>query len=240
MTVGRTQSLVVFSWLGGLWFVASLAVLLYSYFVTFGRPAPGDRRMSAVVLNVVLFSVFALHHSVFARTGAKAFVRRHIPPAIERSAYVWIASILLTAVCVLWQPIAGELYRIEWPLALVGFAIQITGVTITSRGSSAIDVLDLAGIRRAIDGAHGRVSMAVPLQTTGVYGFVRHPLYFAWLLFVFGTPHMTFTRLEFAALTSLYLALAIPLEERALINTFGDDYRAYQTRVKWRMLPGVY
>ncbi len=161
-------------------------------------------------------------------------------PIIERSVYVWIASLLLIGVCVLWQPVAGALYRFASPFAVLGYMIQIAGITITERGSSSIDVLDLACIRRAVDGVHGRVSPVVPLQTTGVYGFVRHPLYFAWLLFVFGTPYMTFTRLEFAVLSSLYLALAIPLEERALINTFGESYLTYQRQVKWRMLPGVY
>jgi protein-S-isoprenylcysteine O-methyltransferase Ste14 len=240
MTAGRARSLIVFAWAGGAMFVASLAVLLYSYFVTFGRPAPPHRRWPAVAANLVLFAVFALHHSIFARTGAKAFISRAFSPALERSVYVWIASSLLIGVSVLWQPVAGDLYRVASPFAVVGYAIQIIGVTITARGSSAIDVLDLAGIRHAIDGVHGRVSRHVPLQTSGVYGFVRHPLYFAWLLFVFATPHMTFTRLEFAVVTSLYLALAIPLEERALINTFGESYRAYQRKVKWRMLPGVY
>jgi len=240
MTAERPRPLIVFAWLGGLLFVVSLAVLLYSYVVTFGRPAPSMGRWPAAIANFALFSVFAFHHSVFARSGMKTAIARIISPVIERSVYVWIASILLISVCVSWQPIDGNLYRVEWPLAIVGYTIQIVGVAIVARGSSAIDVLDLAGIRRAIDGAHGRVSPAVPLQTTGVYGFVRHPLYFAWLLFVFGTPHMTFTRLEFAVLSSAYLALAIPLEERALINTFGEEYRAYRRRVRWRMLPGIY
>ena len=240
MTAERTRPLIVFAWLGGLSFVVSLAVLLYSYVVTFGRPAPSIERWPAAIANVALFSVFAFHHSVFARSGMKTAIARIISPVIERSVYVWIASILLISVCVSWQAIDGNLYRLEWPLAIVGYTIQIVGVSIVARGSSAIDVLDLAGIRRAIDGAHGRVSATVPLQTTGVYGFVRHPLYFAWLLFVFGTPHMTFTRLEFAVLSSAYLALAIPLEERALVNTFGDEYRAYRRKVRWRMLPGLY
>jgi protein-S-isoprenylcysteine O-methyltransferase Ste14 len=240
VTLHRARLLVTFAWLGGALFVASLAVLLYSYVISFGRPGFEGRRSLAVACNVLLFSTFALHHSAFARTGAKSFVARHVPPALERSVYVWIASLLLIAVCVFWQPVAGELYRIDWPLALIGYAIQIFGITITARGSSAIDALDLAGIRQTADGVHGRVSRRVPLQTTGVYGFVRHPLYFAWLLFVFATPHMTFTRLEFAVLSSAYLALAIPLEERALINAFGESYLTYQRKVRWRMLPGVY
>lgn len=240
MTEVPTRPIIIFAWLGGLLFVVSLAVLLYSYVVTFGHPTSSTERWPAIVVNFALFSLFAAHHSVFARSGVKAIIARLISPAIERSVYVWIASILLICVCLLWQPVNGDLYRVEWPLSLLGYTIQIIGVSITARGSSAIDVLDLAGIRRAVDAAHSRVSPSLPLQTKGVYGFVRHPLYFAWLLFVFGTPHMTFTRLEFAVISSAYLALAIPFEERALIHTFGDEYRAYRKKVKWRMLPGVY
>jgi protein-S-isoprenylcysteine O-methyltransferase Ste14 len=80
----------------------------------------------------------------------------------------------------------------------------------------------------------------VPLVTTGLYGFVRHPLYFGWMLLVCAAPHMTMTRLTFAVFSTSYLAIAIPFEERALIRVFGPQYREYQRRVRWRMLPGVY
>ena len=80
----------------------------------------------------------------------------------------------------------------------------------------------------------------VPLQTHGVYGFVRHPVYFAWVLMVIGTPHMTMTRLTFAVISTAYLAIAIPFEERGLLDVFGSEYREYQKRVRWRMIPGLY
>ena len=79
-----------------------------------------------------------------------------------------------------------------------------------------------------------------PLQTRGVYGFVRHPVYFAWVLMVIGTPHMTMTRMTFAVISTTYLAIAIPFEERGLLDVFGSEYREYQKRVRWRMIPGVY
>jgi protein-S-isoprenylcysteine O-methyltransferase Ste14 len=69
---------------------------------------------------------------------------------------------------------------------------------------------------------------------------VRHPLYFAWVLLVFGAPAMTMTRLSFAVISTAYLAIAIPFEERSLIETFGADYASYQKQVRWRMLPGIY
>ena len=78
------------------------------------------------------------------------------------------------------------------------------------------------------------------LRHDSLYGLVRHPIYFAWLLMVWPAPVMTGSRLTFAALTTLYLVVAIPLEERSLRKAFGPAYDHYRRRVRWRMLPGVY
>jgi protein-S-isoprenylcysteine O-methyltransferase Ste14 len=69
---------------------------------------------------------------------------------------------------------------------------------------------------------------------------VRHPLYFGWTLVVFGTPAMTADRLVFAIVSTAYLAIAIPFEERSLIRHFGQQYERYRGRVRWRMIPFVY
>ena len=73
-----------------------------------------------------------------------------------------------------------------------------------------------------------------------MYGFVRHPVYFAWVLLVCGAPSMTATRATFALVSALYLALAIPWEERSLTETFGARYEEYKRRVRWRMIPFLY
>ena len=57
---------------------------------------------------------------------------------------------------------------------------------------------------------------------------------------VFGSPVMTATRFAFAVISTLYLAIAIPWEERDLLKTFGGEYEAYRRRVRWRMIPFVY
>jgi protein-S-isoprenylcysteine O-methyltransferase Ste14 len=44
----------------------------------------------------------------------------------------------------------------------------------------------------------------------------------------------------FAVVSTLYVAMAIPWEERALLDTFGAAYEAYRGTVRWRMMPGVY
>ncbi len=77
------------------------------------------------------------------------------------------------------------------------------------------------------------------LVTHGVYRWIRHPLYTTgialilaiglmaanWLILLFGL----------IALVSIRLVV-VPVEERALLRTFGDEYRDYMQRTG-RLLP---
>ena len=221
----------LFKWSGGAIFVASLAVCLWCYVFVFGarRPWMG---WTPFVFDALLITVFAMHHSVFARSGVKERMTREIPEPLLRSVYVWIASALFIAVCVLWQPVGGELYSSPGWLAIVHAFVQLGGIAVIAQSVRAIDPLELAGIRPP-SGRDG-------LQIGGPYRLVRHPLYFGWVLATFGAAHMTGDRLAFAVLTSLYLAIAIPWEERSLVAVFGDAYRRYQRQVRWRMIPFIY
>lgn len=230
---------LAFAWCGAAAFAGSLLFFLYSYLITFGRPADSAGIIEAVAIDGVLFTVFALHHSVFARPAVKNRLAARLSVALERSVYTWVASLLFIVVCASWRRVPGQLYQLNGPAAVAGYAVQLLAILLTARSSARLDVLDLAGVRPLLS-SETRASDHVPLVTTGLYGFVRHPLYFAWTLLVFAAPDMTMTRLTFAVLSTVYLAIAIPFEERALIGVFGAQYRAYQRRVRWRMIPGVY
>ena len=227
------------AWLGGAAFVVSLALFLYAYIVRFGA-LRGDAVVVPGLLNTALFTIFALHHSLFARPRVKQAVAGFVPAWFERSLYTWTASLLFIAVVLAWQPVDGVIYAAPGDWRWIGYAVQAIGILLTIRGSSAIDALDLAGIRPVLDADRHAVPRHVPLETGGVYSLVRHPLYFGWALFVLGAPTMTGTRAVFAVISTVYLAIAIPFEERALIRVFGDAYRAYQQRTRWRMIPGLY
>jgi protein-S-isoprenylcysteine O-methyltransferase Ste14 len=222
---------------GGLLFIASLAYFAESFARRFDRPAAGGWVVPAAV-DLLLFSVFALHHSVFARTGAKAWIARRAPPPLERSIYVWVSSLLFIAVCAWWQPVPGAIWRAEgWLRPLLAIA-QIAGGIAAVAAARQLDVLELAGVRQ-VWGATPHAPQAC-LQAHGGYGLVRHPIYLAWLVLVWAAPDMNGTRLVFAAVSSAYLVVAIPIEERGLVRAFGREYDAYRRRVRWRMIPGVY
>ena len=71
---------------------------------------------------------------------------------------------------------------------------------------------------------------STPLVTTGLYRYVRHPLYVAGLLLIWFTPLMT-RNLLFATLgLTLYLLIGAYFEERKLLREFGDIYAEYRRR----------
>ena len=212
-------------------FVASLAICAWWYLDILARPA-GAAVWPALAYDAALFGIFASHHSVFARDAVKNRIARAVPPPLIRSVFVWIASALLILVCVLWQPIGGDLYNVTGARAWLHAAVQLAGVWLIAGSARTIDALELAGIR------HG--SAGGPLQITGPYRWVRHPLYLGWMIVLFGVAHMTAARLTFAAISSLYLIVAIPWEERSLAREFPGQYSAYQQRVRWRVVPYVY
>lgn len=228
-----------FAWGGALAFASSLIFFLYSYAVRFEMTGSGNR-VVPIVTDVIFFTLFAVHHSLLARTRAKAWVTRIVHPALERSVYVWTASLLFVALCWWWQPVPGVLFRLVGPWRWIAWGVQAAGVILTARAAAALDVLDLAGVRAVEAARGGREVRDRPLETRGLYAFVRHPLYFAWVLMVAAAPDMTATRAVFAAISTLYLAIAIPWEERALVARFGEQYEAYRRRVRWRMLPFIY
>ena len=223
---------------GGLLFTGALVYFAYAYVVRFDMTgAPADRTNHAAI-DLGLFTAFALHHSVFARTGAKAWLQRMVPPPLERSVYVWIASVLFVGVCYFWQPVAGRLWMADGAMRAVLYGVQAAAAVLTLAAARRLDVLDLAGVRQA---AHTRGPAATPrLDESGLYRTVRHPIYAAWLLLVWGAPTMNGTRLVFAIVSTAYLVIAIPFEERDLRRTFGAAYDDYRLRVPWRLVPYVY
>jgi protein-S-isoprenylcysteine O-methyltransferase Ste14 len=221
----------LFAWLGGGLFIAALADAAYAYLVRWSIVVR-FRGAVAIATDVTLFTMFALHHSVFARDSVKAIVRLLVDDRWIRSLYVWIASVLLIVTLELWAPIGGEVYRVGGIGAVALAVIQLLGLLLIARSVSAIDPLELAGIRSP--------QTPSPLSVRGPYRLVRHPLYLGWVLVVFGAAHLTGDRLAFAAITTTYLVIAIPWEERSLLHVYGEQYARYSHTVRWRLVPYIY
>jgi protein-S-isoprenylcysteine O-methyltransferase Ste14 len=233
---------VLYAWGAGAAFAASLGYFVYTYAYTLARPVAVSGRdygaAGAAAADTLLFAAFALHHSLFARTAVKRWLTRRVPAPLERATFVWVASLLLSVVCAAWQPVGGTLYRRAGAAALPHWAIVGLGFVLTAAAARRLRPLELAGVEQALHRVRGRHEEQ--LVHAWPYSLVRHPIYLGWVLVVFGVPHMTGSRLLLAALSTVYLVAAIPLEERQLERGFGEGYREYRRQIRWRMVPGVY
>ena len=224
----------LFRWSGALVFLLSLLSVLVMYQIRLREPAPDNGGAGRdAVANVVLFTVFALHHSIMARTGAKSWITRIVPPDLERSVYVWIASLLFIAVCWMWRPLPGIIWDVRGPGVML-YAAQLFGIALTIAAARIVGVWELAGVKQPDP------TKPVEFRKDGPFAIVRHPIYLAWVLMVFATPVMTTSRLLFALVSTAYLVAAIPFEERSLVDAFPDKYRAYQQQMRWRLIPFIW
>jgi protein-S-isoprenylcysteine O-methyltransferase Ste14 len=72
------------------------------------------------------------------------------------------------------------------------------------------------------------------LITTGLYNYIRHPLYLSLILMGFGilSKDAGIIQWIFALINFIALILTARVEEKEMIMKFGDDYNKYMKRTK--------
>jgi protein-S-isoprenylcysteine O-methyltransferase Ste14 len=167
-----------------------------------------------------------------ARAGAKRAIARFIPPAIERSTYVLVATLAMILVMAAWCPLPQIVWHTDGAAAIALTAVFWIGVTVALAASHMLDGLELFGVRQVIDFFRRRTRPTTPFRTPGLYRLVRHPLMTGMLVSFWATPTMTAGHLLFTTAMTIYIVAAVKLlEERDLRTTFGADYERYQRDV---------
>ena len=196
--------------------------------------------MTALLVNLVLMSIFAVQHSGMARQGFKKLFARFASPAIERSTYVLLASLSLILLFWQWQPMPLMVWNIEDPvLAGIATAGGFVGWLIVLYSTFLISHFELFGLTQVVSHFAGRVVEPMKFKTPGLYRLIRHPIYLGFIIAFWCTPTMTLGHLLFAAVTTAYIFVGIYLEERDLVSMFGDQYRRYREKVAM-LVPGIF
>lgn len=154
---------------------------------------------------------------------------------VARTYWILIPPMLMMtgAVFYLRAPIMAVDFGLMWPLAIPGLFLFAGGVWIDNLAKRYLKFPVLAGVPELREGGEGS-----RVLRDGIYGRVRHPRYLGITVSVVGTALMTNYLVAYltAAFTLVALYAVVVLEERELVDRFGDEYRRYQAAVP-RFLP---
>ena len=198
--------------------------------VSIDAPNGGPLSATALLVNAALLGVFAVQHSVMARPAFKRVWTKIVPASAERSTFVLFASLALILLFWQWRPMTTPVWTVADPARLL-VGVSLVGWTIVLVSTFLISHFELFGLVQAFARLRGKSLPAPKFRTPGLYRYLRHPIYFGFIVAFWATPAMTAGHLMFAIATTGYILVGIWFEERDLVAQFGERYRRYREQV---------
>jgi protein-S-isoprenylcysteine O-methyltransferase Ste14 len=188
-----------------------------------------------LIANIILLSIFAVQHSVMARPEFKKVWTKIVPRPIERSTYVLLSSLALILLFWQWRLFPTGSFDIQHPIWDVRnapgmyalWALYFLGWGTVLLSTTLINHFDLFGLRQVYLYSKGVDYTHLGFKEVFFYKIVRHPIMLGFIIAFWATPRMTYGHLLFAAVTTVYILVAIQLEERDSVTFHGDDYKDY-------------
>ena len=187
------------------------------------------------LLIVLLWTGYCSLHSYLISIGFTNLMVRLLKKyyAFYRMFYVVISLVLLIPVINYAAQLDSEIIITDGlPLTIVRRVLMVGSLTMFFWAFFFnYDPLAFFGIRQILN--FGRSKKSNPLneiKRNGLLGIVRHPMYFALIIYLWSQTYRVSDIVENTVLT-IYIIIGTILEERKLVLEFGDTYVNYQEEV---------
>jgi protein-S-isoprenylcysteine O-methyltransferase Ste14 len=186
-----------------------------------------------MILLVLLWVLFFFSHSLLAANSVKNAAKRLSPNFYRfyRLTYNILSLLFLAAILyiIFYRHELSYMFKPNSISSVAAIVFLISGAVVTMLSFRNYDLREFTGIKQLKE----QTPHPSKLVIKGLNMYVRHPLYFGLLLFVLGFFLWQPTQMNLVSLAIIYcyLFIGIKLEEKKLVEEFGDDYRAYQQRV---------
>jgi protein-S-isoprenylcysteine O-methyltransferase Ste14 len=186
-------------------------------------------------------ALYGFIHSLLASNGFKRAAARMVGQRAYQMFYrlfFVIAAVITTGLLLALVPLLPDrtLYAIRAPWLYLTLALQALAAAALAVGLLQTGAMRFLGLRQIFEST--QAAAPEKLIVSGLYRWVRHPLYTAALVFIWLSPVMTWNLLALYLGITAYLLIGTIFEEQKLVEQFGAAYREYRERTP-RIIPGM-
>jgi methanethiol S-methyltransferase len=196
-----------------------------------------------LAVTIILLSLFCISHSILASNKIKRLFQNRFGKLIAyyRIGYNIISAISFIIIYLSLPTINITLYDLPSPYDLIILFFQflsLIGFIWSARYFSSGEFIGWAQIRRLREGNYDSNDLdeSSTLRIEGPYKYSRHPIYFFSIVFLVMRPVMSLSYFLIVVIFVLYFYIGSVLEEKRLIEKFGEAYTSYQKSVP-RIIP---
>lgn len=193
--------------------------------------------MNKELLLLILWTGFALLHSMLAATWFKKIMQKLLKKQFVYYRFLYSSFALLSLIIVMYYYFSIQSALVWQPPLAEKIAGIITGLAglIIMLICARIYFAEMMGLY-----AFAKKTENIGLVQTGLHKYMRHPLYTGTLLFMwaFFIYQPSVKNIVTCGANTIYVLIGIHLEERKLITSFGDAYRKYAAKTPM-LIPGL-
>jgi len=186
------------------------------------------------LFNALLWMLWCTLHSTLIATTVTDYIKKKLGDRFRFYRLFFNTVSSATLIPLVYYSISirqAPVFRWEGHLVIVKYLMWVTSISLFVAGGRHYSLLQFLGVRQIKTGqANCSLSQYDTFDTSGILGAIRHPWYTAGIIAVWASE-ISLSTFLINIVISAYFVIGTILEERKLLQEFGERYREYQKNV---------